>query len=283
MIVFEKVRWKNFLSTGNVFSEIDLQRSRTNLIVGTNGAGKSTILDALTFSLFGKPFRKISKSMLVNSVNEKDGFEVDLIKEVARDAGLKYELINVEWGGLFAGLITKKFDLIISSVGIITERKKRMAFRIPYLQSGAAVLIRNNIKNVESLEDLEKLNATVGAQINTTSYYFLEKYPGIKIKTFEKFGHAVIDLANNGIDALVGDSVQVNYFLKNNKDLMGQARFMGSRMTSEFYGIVIRKEDKQLKIKVDASLARLLQNGTINKLHQKWQLGKFAMVPNPNL
>ncbi len=72
MIVFEKVRWKNFLSTGNVFSEVDLQRSRTNLIVGTNGSGKSTILDALTFSLFGKPFRKISKSMLVNSVNEKD-------------------------------------------------------------------------------------------------------------------------------------------------------------------------------------------------------------------
>ena len=72
MIVFEKVRWKNFLSTGNVFSEVDLQLSRTNLIVGANGSGKSTILDALTFSLFGRPFRKISKSMLVNSVNEKD-------------------------------------------------------------------------------------------------------------------------------------------------------------------------------------------------------------------
>ena len=72
MIVFEKVRWKNFLSTGNVYSEVDLQRSRTNLIVGHNGSGKSTILDALTFSLFGRPFRKISKSMLVNSVNEKD-------------------------------------------------------------------------------------------------------------------------------------------------------------------------------------------------------------------
>ncbi len=72
MIIFEKIRWKNFLSTGNVFSEIDLEASRTNLIVGNNGAGKSTILDALTFSLFGKPFRKISKSMLINSINEKD-------------------------------------------------------------------------------------------------------------------------------------------------------------------------------------------------------------------
>ena len=72
MIVFEKIRWKNFLSTGNVFSDIDLETARTNLIVGSNGAGKSTILDALTFSLFARPFRKISKSMLVNSINEKD-------------------------------------------------------------------------------------------------------------------------------------------------------------------------------------------------------------------
>ncbi len=72
MITFKKVRWKNFLSTGNVFNEVNIQGARTNLIVGTNGAGKSTILDALTFSLFGRSFRKISKSMLVNSVNEKD-------------------------------------------------------------------------------------------------------------------------------------------------------------------------------------------------------------------
>jgi len=72
MIIFKKIRWKNFLSTGNVFSEVDLRASKTNLIIGSNGAGKSTILDALTFSLFGKPFRKINKPMLVNSINEKN-------------------------------------------------------------------------------------------------------------------------------------------------------------------------------------------------------------------
>jgi len=72
MILFEKVRWKNFLSTGNQFTEIDFLKYSTNLIIGTNGAGKSTVLDALTFSLFGKAFRKINKPQLVNSVNEKD-------------------------------------------------------------------------------------------------------------------------------------------------------------------------------------------------------------------
>ncbi len=72
MITFKKIRWKNFLSTGNQFTELDFQRNNTNLIVGTNGAGKSTVLDALTFSLFNKPFRKIKKSQLINTTNEKD-------------------------------------------------------------------------------------------------------------------------------------------------------------------------------------------------------------------
>ena len=72
MILFQKIRWRNFLSTGNQFTEIDFTDAQTNLIIGTNGAGKSTVLDALTFVLFNKPFRKINKSQLINSVNEKD-------------------------------------------------------------------------------------------------------------------------------------------------------------------------------------------------------------------
>jgi polar amino acid transport system substrate-binding protein len=219
----------------------------------------------------------------MNTENQLDGFEVDLIKEVTQDANLEYELVNVEWGGLFGGLITGKFDLVISSVGIIEERKKRMAFSIPYVQSGVAVLVLNNMTDIESLEDLEKQNATVGAQINTTSHYFLEKYSGINIKTFEKFGHAVIDLANKGVDAVVGDSVQANYYFRNNKNLADNARFVGSRMTSEFYGIVFRKEDEKLKNKINASLTRLLKNGTVSRLHQKWELGEFATVPNPDM
>ena len=71
MITFEKIRWKNFLSTGNSFTEIEFNRSPSTLVVGENGSGKSTMLDAVCFSLFNKPFRKISKTQLTNSINNK--------------------------------------------------------------------------------------------------------------------------------------------------------------------------------------------------------------------
>ena len=69
MIHFNYVRWKNFLSTGNRFTEIQLDRNSTTLIIGENGAGKSTVLDAICFGLFGKPFRNIKKPQLLNTVN----------------------------------------------------------------------------------------------------------------------------------------------------------------------------------------------------------------------
>tara|TARA_Y100000361_G_scaffold154222_1_gene178865 strand:- start:3682 stop:5436 length:1755 start_codon:yes stop_codon:yes gene_type:complete len=89
MILFQKIRWKNLLSTGDSFTEVNITGSRTNLIVGTNGAGKSTILDAFTFSLFGKPFRKINKAQLINSVNEKG-----TLVEVEFQIGKKQYLIR---------------------------------------------------------------------------------------------------------------------------------------------------------------------------------------------
>jgi DNA repair exonuclease SbcCD ATPase subunit len=71
-IHFKKIRYKNILSTGNVFTEIELDKSTTTLISGTNGSGKSTLLDAIVFALYGKPFRKINKPQLINSINQKD-------------------------------------------------------------------------------------------------------------------------------------------------------------------------------------------------------------------
>jgi DNA repair exonuclease SbcCD ATPase subunit len=101
MIVFKNVKWKNFLSTGNHWTEIKLNESHGTIIIGSNGAGKSTVLDALTFSLFGKPYRKINKPQLVNSVNEKD-----CVVEIEFDIkGKEYKIVR--------GIKPNKFEIWI--------------------------------------------------------------------------------------------------------------------------------------------------------------------------
>ena len=99
MITFRTVRWKNFISTGAAFTEIDFTKSTNTLIIGSNGAGKSTVLDALCFGLFGKPFRNINKPNLLNSINGKEG-----VVEIEFDIGQKkYKIIR--------GIKPNKFEI----------------------------------------------------------------------------------------------------------------------------------------------------------------------------
>ena len=106
MIIFKKIKWKNFLSTGNAFIEVELNRNPSTLIIGENGAGKSTILDALCFSLFGKPFRNINKPQLLNSVNQSD-----LQTEIEFEVSGK----NVK---VLRGLRPNKFEIYVNGIFI---------------------------------------------------------------------------------------------------------------------------------------------------------------------
>ena len=103
MIQFNKIRWKNLLSTGNAWTEVNLSDTKATLIIGDNGAGKSTILDALTFGLFGRPFRSVNKNQLVNSVNQ-GGTEVEIefdvgTKEYIIKRGIKRNFFEIHQNG----------------------------------------------------------------------------------------------------------------------------------------------------------------------------------------
>ena len=104
MIYFKKLRWRNFLSTGNQFIEVDLSKSQSTLIVGSNGAGKSTLLDALCFSLFNRAFRDIKKEQLVNTINQND-CEIEVEFETSNK---RYKVVR--------GIKPSKFEIYCNDV-----------------------------------------------------------------------------------------------------------------------------------------------------------------------
>ena len=145
MIRFKKIKWKNFLSTGNQWTEIDFEKNSTTLIIGSNGAGKSTVLDALTFVLFNKPFRKITKSQLVNTVNEKENKSKKSIK-----VDLKY----------YEG------QPVIREIKRISKPGRRVYSRadsIPRVHGGLGLAILSTSKGVMS--DSEAIKNNLGGEV----------------------------------------------------------------------------------------------------------------------
>ncbi len=211
--------------------------------------------------------------------NDMTGFEPDLMRAIAKEAGINIHLVNVEWAGLFGGLITRKFDMVISSVTVLEERKERMAFSDPYLTSGLALMVRKNQEGVDSFADAKKNNFLIAAQVGTTAYFFLEKDSAVRKKGYQMYGHAVADLINGEVDAVLGESTGTLFYKNRNKPLFEKIKMVGEIMTDEHYAIVFRKEDNELLTKVNIALQKVLQNGTAARLHKKWDLGQAAQIP----
>lgn len=209
--------------------------------------------------------------------NDMIGFEPDLIRAIADKAGFNIRLVNVEWAGLFGGLITKKFDMVISSVTVLEERKQRMSFSMPYLKSGLTLVVHKDQKNIMSFEDAKKSNALIGAQIGTTSYYFLDKESSIRTKGYQMYGHAITDMVNGKVDAVLGESSGTLFF--RNKPIFQEIKMVGEILSDEFYAVVFRKDEIKLMTQVNSALKELIDDGTVAQLHNKWDLGRAAQVP----
>jgi len=239
----------------------------------------------------GTPDRGVPKKIVVatdatlapmsfmNDQNKIDGFEKDLMKLAAEGAGIELEMVNVEWAGLLGGLLTKKYDAAISSITILEERKEKMAFSIPYLKSGLSIVVRKDTEGVHSMEDLQEKKLLVGAQRGTTAYFYLKDHPGVRDMGYEAYGHAVQDLINGELDAVIGESTGTLYFKNNDAKVFEKIKIAGDILTKEYYGIAVRKEDKALLNVLNHSLTVLLAEGVVDDLHAKWELGKAAVVP----
>jgi DNA repair exonuclease SbcCD ATPase subunit len=151
MIVFKKIKWKNFLSTGNLFSEVVLNENNSTLVVGGNGSGKSTMLDALCFCLFGKPFRNINKGQLVNSINQKD-----CVVELEFSIGTKeYKVIR--------GIKPNIFDIYVNNILITQDAAVK-----DYQEHLEKVILKLNYKSFTQIVILGSASFTPFMQLSAS-------------------------------------------------------------------------------------------------------------------
>jgi len=206
----------------------------------------------------------------MNEQKEIVGFEVDVIKAAAEKAGFKAEFKNVAWDGIFAGLASKKYDAISSSVSITEERKATMDFSDPIMSIEQMLVVAKDSKAT----DLAGLKGkSIGAQIGTTSYLVIKDEKGFKaIKTYDEVGLAMEDLVKGSIQAVVADSpVAVDYSTKKHADKIKIVGVLKSDKV-ENIGIAVLKGNQEVIDLVNKGLAAIKADGTFDKIKAQHQM-----------
>jgi polar amino acid transport system substrate-binding protein len=197
------------------------------------------------------------------------GFDVDMINAIGKISGFQASVKSTAWDGIFAGLAAGDYDGVLSSVTITDERKATMDFSTPYLNAGQVIIVPKTTKNVSKPSDLSGL--TVGVQISTTGDIAVAKIPGIKEKkTYDDIGLAVEDLSIGRLDAVVVDSpTAAGYVLQNDK-YKAKLQIVGVPFTEEYYGVAVKKDNKELLDLINDGLAVIMKDGTLDTLKKKW-------------
>jgi len=193
------------------------------------------------------------------------GFDIDLMKAIAKEVGLEVEFKNVAWDGIFAGLEAGEYDAIISSVTITDERKQKYDFSDPYFNAGQLIAVRIDNQDIKGPADLK--GKVAGAQIGTTGAFEIQKIEGAKLKEYDTVDLAFMDLMQGRIDAVVADSPLVMAFVAKYPDKL---KWVGQPFTEEYYGIVVKKGNKELLDLINKGLKAVKEKGILDELMKKW-------------
>ncbi|HZZ84240.1 MAG TPA: transporter substrate-binding domain-containing protein [Anaeromyxobacteraceae bacterium] len=201
------------------------------------------------------------------------GFDVEVMKEVGKRAGLEVKFVPTPWDSMFLALESKKFDLVANQIAKTPEREKKYAFTDAYLISGAQVIVRGDRKDVAGLDDLK--GKRVGTGVGSNYSKLLEEYnkthsPKIEIKYYEGNLPVVLqDIVAGRLDATVNDRLTAGY---NAKQMKLDVKVVGQPVELVPSHFVVRKDaaSQALAKKVDQALASMKQDGTLEKLSRTW-------------
>ncbi|MDA3850588.1 MAG: basic amino acid ABC transporter substrate-binding protein [Spirochaetaceae bacterium] len=203
---------------------------------------------------------------MIDANQEIVGFDIDLIKAVADEAGIEIVIKNTTWDGIFAGLSNNTYDGVISSVTITEDRKETMDFTIPYINAGQVLIVP---KDSDALVLADLAGENVGAQIGTTGAFVIEDSASV-LKNYDELGFAIEDLANGNLKAVVCDSPIAADYVLSNENYKAILKIVGEPFTEDYYGIAVKKGNTAFLNKLNAGIEAIIASGKRDELIDTW-------------
>jgi glutamine transport system substrate-binding protein len=193
-----------------------------------------------------------------------EGFDIELVKAIADEAGFKVEFETMEFDGLLAGITSGRYPMAVAGISITDERKKSIAFSDKYYDSGLIVMVPKD-SDIQSVEDLD--GKTVGTRQGSTSQKYLKENTDADIEAFPAIVEAYNALKGGRFDAVLYDLPNVEYYISQNGE--GKLKTVGDVLEGQPYGIAFPKDSDNVDM-VNEALQTIKDNGTYDEIYKKW-------------
>ncbi len=196
------------------------------------------------------------------------GYSSDYLRAIAKEIGVKFDIKNIAWDGIFAGVAAGNYDIVASSVTITPERQKQFLFSDPYCEIHQALIVPKD-SPVKTLADLK--GKKVGGQIGTTGIFVMEKAKtGATIREYEDVGLAMQDMANGRIDAVMCDDPVAKYYANKKQDFTNKFRVALQTPEVELYGFTVKKGNDDIVAMLNKGIKMVKEKGIEKELKIKW-------------
>lgn len=198
--------------------------------------------------------------------DQQVGFDIDLWKAAAKEAGIKYEFQPMGQGEMLSALQRGEIDVALAGITVKRDRKRDFDFTLPYYDTGLVMLTRANVHDIQNVTDLK--GKVVATKLGSSAYDYAKKVKGIKeIRAFPDIAQAYEELVSKKVDVAIFDEANAKHYMQ--EHMKGKVKIVGNMLTNEQYAFAFRKGNR-LVGRVNNAMRKLSENGTYEKLYTKW-------------
>lgn len=192
------------------------------------------------------------------------GFDIDLMKEICNLNGWKPQFIPTAFDRIIAGLTSERYDVVISAMTITPQRAAVVDFSDPYYLAGQSIAVPLDDTLISGVADL--MGKKVGVQLGTTGEMMAKKVEGLHVYSYDNIGAAFTDMANGDLDVVLNDFPTTKAYVEE----LGTSKIVGEILSTEHYGMAVRKGDQRLLGNINKALEEIRSSGRFREIHVKW-------------